>query len=149
MNKKKFIESERKGLQKLINFRLPSYFYTIGMVVVGLSIAAMFFRGFALEGHTEWLKLILQKTLVVGMLLMSVARDKDEDEMVVKLRLQSYTYAFVTGVIYALIMPYVELFVSNIVHGGGEVYKDLGDFQVLIFMLLVQLMSFSALKRMR
>ena len=149
MNKKKFIESERKGLQKLINFRLPSYFYTIGMVVVGLSIAAMFFRGFALEGHTEWLKLILQKTLVVGMLLMSVATDKDEDEMVVKLRLQSYTYAFVTGVIYALIMPYVELFVSNIVHGGGEVYKDLGDFQVLIFMLLVQLMSFSALKRMR
>jgi hypothetical protein len=149
MGKQNFIECERKGLEKLINFRLPHYFYKVGMLIVGLSIAAMFFRAFALEGDQEVLKEVLRKILLIGMLLMSVARDKDEDEMVVKLRMQSYTYAFVIGVIYALVMPYVDLLVSNVVHGGGEVYKDLGDFQVLIFMLLVQLMSFSALKRMR
>ncbi|WP_456442732.1 hypothetical protein [Psychroserpens sp.] len=149
MEKQKYLECERKGLERLINFRLPHYFYKIGMLIAGLAIVMMFVRAFAMEGDQEVFKEVLRKVLLIGMLLMSIARDKEEDELVVKLRMQSYTYAFVIGVIYALVMPYVDLVVSNIVHGGGEVYKDLGDFQVLIFILLVQLMSFSALKRMR
>ena len=119
MEKEKFIECERKNLQWLINFRLPSYFYKIGMLVIGVSIITMFVRAFAMEGDTQWLKLLLQKTMVVGMLLMSVARDKEEDEMVVKLRMQSYTYAFVAGVMYALVMPFVEYGVSNALKPEG------------------------------
>ncbi len=149
MGNNNFIECERKGLNKLINFRLPYYFYKLGRAIIGVSIVMMFVRAFGLDGDQEVLKEVLKKMLLVGMLLMSIAKDKDEDELIVKLRMQSYTYAFVIGVIYALVMPYVDLGVSNLVHGGGEVYKDLGDFQVLIFMLLVQLMCFSALKRMR
>lgn len=149
MERNSFVERERKGLIKLINFRLPHYFYKIGMIIAGASIVMMFVRAFAFEAEEEILIDILRKILLIGMLLMSIARDKEEDELIVKLRMQSYTYAFITGVIYALVMPYVDLGVSNLVHGGGEVYKDLGDFQVLIFMLLVQLMSFSALKRTR
>jgi len=149
MEKECFAERERRGLNKLINFRLPYYFYKLGLVIAGVSIVMMFVRGFVLDGDQEILKEVLKKVLLIGMLLMSVARDKDEDELVVKLRMQSYTYAFVIGVIYALVMPYVDLGVSNLVHGGGEVYKDLGDFQVLIFMLLVQLLCFSTLKRTR
>ena len=149
MRKQNYIECERKGLERLINFRLPAYFYKIGLLIAGLSIAAMFFRAFAIEGDTEWLKLVLQKTLLIGMLLMSVARDKDEDEMLVKLRMQSYTYAFVAGVIYALVMPFVEYGVSNALKPEGEAFHDLGDFQLLLFILMVQLLCFHALKRMR
>ena len=149
MELKKYANCERRGLNKLINFRLPQYFYTVGMGIVGLSIVLMFVRAFAMDGDTEWLKLILQRTLVVGLLLMSVARDKEEDELVVKLRAQSYTYAFIVGVFYALIMPYVEFGVSNVVHSGGEAFKDLGDFQVLLFVLMVQLLCFHTLKRIR
>ena len=83
------------------------------------------------------------------MLLMSVSKDKIEDEMTVSLRAQSYTVAFIVGVVYALVMPYVEFGVSNVVHSGGEVYKDLGDFQVLLFMLMIQLMFYHTLKRYR
>jgi hypothetical protein len=149
MGKQKYIECERKGLERLINFRLPAYFYKVGLLIAGLTIAAMFFRAFALEGDTEWLKLVLQKTLLIGMLLMSVARDKDEDELVVKLRMQSYTYAFIAGVIYALVMPLVDYGVSNVLKPEGESFHDLGDFQVLLFILMVQLLCFNALKRMR
>jgi hypothetical protein len=149
MEKEKFIECERKNLQWLINFRLPSYFYKIGMLVIGVSIITMFVRAFAMEGDTQWLKLLLQKTMVVGMLLMSVARDKEEDEMVVKLRMQSYTYAFVAGVMYALVMPFVEYGVSNALKPEGEAFHDIGDFQLLIFILMVQLLCFHTLKRMR
>lgn len=149
MEKNKFVECEAKGLNKLINFRLPHYYYTIGMVIVGLSIGGMFIRAFAIDGDTEWLKLILQKVLLVGLLLMSVAREKVEDELIVKLRSQSYTYAFMTGVLYALIMPYIDFGISNAFKPEGEAFHDLGDFQLLLFMLMVQLLCYHTLKRIR
>lgn len=102
-----------------------------------------------MAGETEWLKQLLQKTLLVGMLIMSLSKDKVEDEMTISLRAQSYAIAFVIGVIYALVMPYVEFGVSNMVHSGGETFKDLGDFQVLLFMLMIQLMFYHNLKRCR
>ncbi len=149
MNSESFAERERRGLNKLINFRLPRYFYHIGLILAAGAIIMMFIRAFAMEGEHETLKDVLRKLLLIGMLLMSVARDKEEDELTIKLRMQSYTYAFITGVIYALIMPYVDYGVSNVLKPEGEALKDLGDFQVLLFMLLVQLMCYHALKRFR
>jgi hypothetical protein len=149
MNTKKIMDCERKRFEKIINFRLPHKFMTIGIAVAALSIIMMFVRAFVMEGDTEWLKVLLQKSLLVGMLLMSISKDKEEDEMTITLRSQSYAIAFVIGVVYALVMPYVEFGVSNVVNSGGEVLKDLGDFQVLLFMLLIQLMFYHNLKRYR
>jgi hypothetical protein len=69
--------------------------------------------------------------------------------MTLTLRAQSYAIAFVLGVVYALVMPYVEFGVSNVVNNGGEAYKPLGDFQVLLFMLMIQLLFYHNLKRYR
>lgn len=149
MNTKKIMECERKRFDKIINFRLPHKFMTIGIAIAALSIITMFVRAFLMEGDTEWLKVVLQKSLLVGMLLMSISKDKEEDEMTISLRSQSYAIAFVIGVVYALVMPYVEFGVSNVVNSGGEVLKDLGDFQVLLFMLMIQLMFYHNLKRYR
>jgi hypothetical protein len=149
MNKQNIVDCERNRLEKITKFRLPQYYYKVGIAIGTITILMMFVRAFAMEGDTEWLKLLLQKTFLVGMLLMSIARDKEEDELTVKLRMQSYAWAFIIGVIYALVMPYIEFGVSNVVHSGGEVYKDLGDFQILIFMLMIQLMSYHTLKRYR
>ena len=149
MNKESFINCERKRFNKLLKFRLPHKFMAVGIAISVISIVIMFVRGFVLEGDTEWLKLLLQKSLLVGLLIMSISKDKMEDEMTIQLRSQSYMIAFIVGVIYALIMPYVDLGVSNVVHDGGEVYKDLGDFQVLLFMLMIQLMFYHNLKRYR
>lgn len=149
MNKESFIDCERKRFVKLIKFRLPNKFLRVGIAIVGLSIIAMFARGFLFGNNSEWFKLLCQKTLLVGMLIMSISKDKIEDEMTIQLRAQSYMYAFVLGVVYALVMPYVEFGVSNVVNNGGEAYKDLGDFQVLLFMLMIQLMFYHNLKRYR
>lgn len=149
MNTEKIMNCERDRLNKITNFRLPHTFWTIGIAVVAISIITMFVRAFVMEGDTEWLKEITRKGMLVGLLLMSISKDKEEDELTIKLRMQSYAFAFVVGVAYALIMPYVEFGVSNVVNSGGEAYKNLGDFQVLVFMLLVQLMSFHTLKRYR
>uniref|UniRef100_UPI0025FE1434 hypothetical protein n=1 Tax=Winogradskyella sp. TaxID=1883156 RepID=UPI0025FE1434 len=108
MNKEEIMNCERKRFQKFIKFRLPHRFMTIGIAIALLSIMMMFVRAFAMEGDTEWLKLLLQKTVLVGMLIMSLSKDKIEDEMTISLRAQSYAIAFVVGVIYALVMPYIE-----------------------------------------
>ncbi len=149
MDTEKIMNCERKRFYKLIKFRLPHRFMSIGIAIVLVSIVMMFVRAFAMEGDTQWLKLLLQKTVLVGMLIMSLSKDKIEDEMTISLRAQSYAVAFVVGVIYALVMPYVEFGVSNAVHSGGEAFKDLGDFQVLLFMLMIQLMFYHNLKRYR
>jgi len=149
MTTKKIIECERRRFNKIINFRLTHKFMSIGIAVAVLAIIAMFIRAFALDGESEWLKIITKQGLLVGMLLMSISKDKVEDEMTMSLRAQSYAIAFVIGVAYALIMPYVELGVSNVVNSGGETFKELGDFQVLIFMLMIQLMFYHNLKRYR
>ena len=148
MSVKKIIEYERKHFTKLTSFRLSSKFLNVGVVIILLSIVMMFVRAFAMEGETEWLKLLLQKTLLIGMLIMSVSKDKEEDEMIISLRSQSYAIAFVIGVLYSLVMPYVEFGVDNVVDNVSE-FKNLGDFQVLLFMLMIQLMFFHNFKRYR
>ena len=149
MKGKDFIEYDRKMFHSIIKKRLPYRFLKIGLFISLVSIVVMFIRAFAMEGETEWLKFLTQKVLLVGMLIMSVSKDKEEDEMTQQLRAQSYMIAFIVGVIYALVMPYVELGVSNVVNDSAEMYKDLGDFQVLLFMLLIQLMFYHQLKRYR
>ena len=149
MEAKKIIECEQKRFGKLINFRLSSKFMSIGIAIGMLSIVMMFVRAFAMEGDTIWLKLLLQKMLLVGLLIMSISKDKEEDEMTIVLRSQSYAIAFVIGVVYALVMPYVEFGVDSVVKSNVSELKNLGDFQVLLFMLMIQLLFFHNLKRYR
>jgi hypothetical protein len=149
MNMKKIMECEQRRFGKLVNFRLSSKFMNVGTTIGAMSIVMMFVRAFALGDDTEWLKLLLQKTLLIGLLIMSISKDKEEDEMVVALRSQSYAIAFVIGVLYALVMPYVEFGVDSVIASNVSEFKNLGDFQVLLFMLMIQLLFFHNLKRFR
>jgi len=149
MNTRKIVECEQRRFGKLINYRLSSKFMYAGIAIGIVSIIMMFVRKFAIEGDTDWLKLLLQKTLLVGLLIMSMSKDKQEDEMIVALRSQSYAIAFVVGVLYALIMPYVEFGVDSVIESNVSEFKNLGDFQVLLFMLMIQLLFFHNLKRFR
>ena len=149
MNTKKFIDCERNRFEKFINFRLPHKFFMIGIVIAAVAIVLMFVRAFLMDGENEWIKTIAKQALLLGMLIMSISKDKVEDEMTIALRLQSYAIGFVVGVLYALVLPYVEFGVSNVVNSGGESFKTLGDFQVLTFMLMIQLMFYHNLKRYR
>ena len=149
MDKQRFIDCERKRLNRIVNFRLSHKFMVIGIAIAGLSFVLLLVRRYGMEGDTEWFRAILRKTLVVGLLIMSLSKDKQEDEMTMMLRSQSYAIAFVIGVIYALVMPYVDFGVGNVLKPEGEVFKDLGVFQTLLFMLLIQLMFYHYLKRFR
>ncbi|TCK68952.1 hypothetical protein DFQ05_0462 [Winogradskyella wandonensis] len=148
MNKKSLIECERHRIQKLIDFRLPTVFKWWGAILVVIAFVLFFVRN-QFPDSAEMIRGIGRKVFIIGLLCISLSRDKEEDEMTIALRAQSYAIAFIIGVLYALIMPYVEFGVSNVVHSGGEAYKDLGDFQLLSFMFLIQLGFYYTLKRFR
>ena len=148
MNVKKAIDCERSAIQKILNFRLPRYFRTLGIVLFAVSFLLMFLKS-SFPEYTSEIKEGAKRLMLVAMLFMSLAKDKEEDELTVLLRGQSYAAAFILGVVYALIMPYVEYGVSNLVNTEAEAFKDLGDFQILLFMLMIQLMYYYILKKIR
>ena len=145
---KDIVECERNRLNKIQNYRLPVYFKYIGFVLFMISFLIIMSKIF-IDDQSEFIRELGKKGFLIGMLLISISKDKEEDELIMKIRSQSYTLAFVIGVIYALVMPYVDYGVSNVLKPEGETLKNLGDFQILIFMLMVQLMFFYVLKRAR
>ena len=145
MNKKNFAECERHRIQKVIDFRLPMAFKWVGAFLLVSAFVLFFFRTQFPE-QADLLRGIGRTIFVIGLLCISLARDKEEDEMTIALRAQSYAIAFILGALYAIVMPYIEFGVSNIVHSGGEAYKELGDFQLLSFMFLIQLGFYHTLK---
>jgi len=148
MEKNSFMDCERNRLQKILDFRLPTPFKWLGVVLLIVAFVLFFIRKQFPE-YAELIRSIGRTIFIVGLLCISLARDKEEDEMTVALRAQSYAIAFIVGVIYAIVMPYIEFGVSNIVHNGGEPYKQLGDFQLLSFMFLIQIAFYQSLKRYR
>ena len=148
MKTENFIENERKGLKKMLDFRLPNVFKSIGLLIAIIAFLLLVFKGQLAEDVTM-LRSIARQGLIIGLLLISLSRDKEEDEMTVQLRAQSYAMGFIVGVLYALTMPYVEYGVANVIKSEGKGFSSLGDFQLLAFMLLVQLMFYHVLKRFR
>ena len=78
---------------------------------------------------------------------MSLSKDKLEDEFLDSLRSQSYRIAFILVIIYSLIQPIINYTVGIILNQDEEM-KAFGYFQILFFMLIVQLMVFWQLKKM-
>ena len=149
MKVKKIIECERNRLEAYSKFQLPNTFKKVGIIVLTLSILTLIGFRF-IEGESEILRDLVKKGVLVGLLLISISKDKEEDELTIKLRGQSYVKAFVFGVFYALIQPYVTYgFALLLGKANKESFLELGDFQLLFFMLIIQILFYQLLKRYR
>ena len=148
MNKSKILDFERSRIEKMIKFQLPNKYIKIG---IGIFLATFLsFIVLKIMGlNSEFTKLVLRSIMLISLLVISISKDKEEDEMVKLIRVQSYALAFVIGVLFAVIQPVINYLVSFVVNTDKTIYSNLGDFQVLIFMLMIQLNFFYFLKRMR
>lgn len=142
-----FCESERKKIEKMNKFQLSQKFKTIGCYIVIATFSSMLIRKIA-DVDIFWLKELLRSLLLLGMLIISISKDKVEDEFIESLRAQSYRLAFVLTVIYALIQPYVEYVVDFLLNDNPKDFGSFSYFQVLTFMLVIQIAFFEQLKRM-
>ena len=144
MKKSKICERERIQLEKMNKFQLGIHYKKVGfMIAIGsfvLMIAIKYID------NPVWLKPFLHGVLLIGLLIISISKEKIEDEYIDSLRSQSYRLAFILAIVYALVQPIVNFAVSYVLQQDDE-YESFNYFQVLFFMLIVQLLFFWKLKK--
>ncbi len=143
-NSSSICEREQSRLNKMNKFQLSNSFKNIGYYIAFGIFGLMILKKFIDE--PSWVKPLLRKGLLLGMLLISISKDKIEDEYIESLRSQSYRLAFIMAVVYALVQPVINYAVGFLLD-KNETFNDFSYFEVLFFMLLVQLMIFWQLKR--
>lgn len=146
MTIKSILECERKSLKEMDKYQLPNYFKKIGIGLVVISLISLFINAFSINASE--FRSIAKYGMLIGMLLISISKETIEDELITRLRMQSYTLAFIAGVIFTLILPFMDYFVDIIFKADEAIFKDMGDFQILWILLSVQVFYFEFLKKL-
>lgn len=147
MSKSSFCEKEQSRIEKIYQFQLPHRFKKIGWIIAITVFSLMFIRKFA-NIDAFWVKEVLRYIFLVGFLMVSISKEKLEDEYIDSLRSKSYRIAFVFTVLYALVQPYVNYIVDFILDKTPNNTNEFSYFQLLCFMLLVQITVFMQLKKL-
>ncbi|WGK64517.1 hypothetical protein [Croceiramulus getboli] len=150
MNKSKesFCEAEQRRVDALINFRLPHRFKLLGYLIAGGAFLTLFILKQVSE-NIGWERDLLQKLMLIGLLVVVLAKEKVEDERIQFLRGRAFSISFILGVIYAAVLPYIETAAKYLIKGetvDTRVFQ-LGDFQLLLYMLMIYIGFFQVLKR--
>ncbi|APG64517.1 hypothetical protein LPB136_03670 [Tenacibaculum todarodis] len=144
MSKQSFCEREQNYLKKMNRFQLSNKFKKIGYIVAIIAFILIFVRKSV--DAPIWVHSALLNIVLVGLLIVSISKEKIEDEFIDSLRSQSYRLAFLMVVVYSLTQPFIN-YIVGIFLNQNESLESFSYFQVLFFMLVIQLMFFSQLKR--
>lgn len=145
MLKTSICESERKQLQKMNKFQLSNSYKKVGYIIAITTFIIMILRKYIED--SEWIRPILHGCLLIGLLVISLSKEKIEDEYIDSLRSQSYRLAFILAIVYSLVQPIINYGVASLLNQNDNL-EGFSYFQVLFFMLIVQLLFFWQLKRM-
>lgn len=146
----KFCEAEYRRLKKIQNYQylLPNHYKKVGIALLIASLAALITRKYLFE-DVGLVQEIGRKGMLLALLLITLSKEKIEDELITKLRGQAFAVAFIAGVIYTLVQPLINYLVALIIKPENATYSDLGDFIVMWFMLVIYLSFFYMFKRYR
>ncbi|WP_299048938.1 hypothetical protein [uncultured Polaribacter sp.] len=145
MSKSSMCEREKSYIEKMNKFQLKHQYKKVGFIISFTAFGLMIVKKFFDE--PDWVKPFLSGVLLVGLLFISLAKEKIEDEFIDSLRSQSYRIAFVLVILYALIQPFINYGVG-LLFDEKETLESLNYFQILFYMLIVQLMVFWQLKKL-
>lgn len=141
-----FLHCEEERLKKLKNYQLPNSFKKVGITITILSFAGLLINIFSF--HQIEIKTVCKYGMLLGLLLVSISKEKIEDELLVNLRMQSFSLAFICGVAYAIVIPFIVFLINYFFEIRKPILKDLGDFSILWMLLSIQVLYFEFLKRM-
>ena len=141
MTIKQLLACEARQLRR--EYLLPNSYKHAGLgLLVAAVIAAIFITLMDLD---TW-KSLSMKGVLVGMLIIAISRDKEEDELTRHLRMQSFTLALILGVIYALLQPYINYGIGLLIKPESTSFSDLPGSIIVWFMLWVQIGFYHLLK---
>jgi hypothetical protein len=130
------MESKRRKKELTL---LPVYFKKVGIVVIILAfVPAILVKSMNVEliqTQKDLFRVFTLNAIILGLLLVTWAKDKVEDEMTVFIRLKAMAWTFTWAVLYVIISPFVDL-----------LFKDpigvLTGQQVVMSMLLAYLIMY-------
>ncbi|MEO6348341.1 MAG: hypothetical protein ABIO60_10585 [Aquaticitalea sp.] len=131
----------------LSKVQLPYSYKKVGFIIVVLSFIAIIGNKF-IDIVPPWLVSGFKHAMLIGLLIVSLSKEKIEDELIESLRSKSYALAFIIGVGYSLLQPLAN-FGVDLILGKQNGSDQIGYIQVLLFMLLIQVGFFEVLKRNR
>lgn len=146
MSKESFCEAEGTRFEKFKNFGLPHSYKKIGIAVIVLTLLTIII-GKIVDFNSPELKFAMKRIILVGLLIIVLAREKIEDERILIMRGQAFSMAFISGVVYTLIQPLINYIASSLVEDNKDPLTDLGDFQILWFLLTMYLVFFYMMKK--
>lgn len=145
MASKSVSNCERDSIQKFKKYQFPHSFKKVGIVIFACSFIALFANAFTVNILT--VREIVKVGMLIGLLIVSISKEKIEDELIIKMRMQSYAFAFIAGVIFSLAQPVANYLVDVMLNAENPAFTPNGDFQILWILLSVQVLCFQHLKR--
>jgi hypothetical protein len=139
---------EIQKIEKITKYQLPNKFKRIGFGLFIASVISTVIFSFIIESinNQHLLDKIVKTVAILGLLLISISKEKIEDELIIKLRMQSYSYAFIVGVLFFLIMPFIN-YGYLLIKGSVLKMEGVSDFTILGTILVIQIYSFGLLKK--
>jgi hypothetical protein len=89
----------------------------------------------------------MKRVILIGLLFIAISKEKIEDEMIRTIRGQAFSMAFIAGVVYTLVQPLINYIIDLFIEKDKEPLTDVGDFQVLWFLLTMYLLFFYMIKK--
>ena len=131
--------------KKQVNLKLfPNYFkkISIGLLVITILIFILN-KSAVLSFDKELIKEITKVGLLVSLSMLALTKDKEEDELTIMIRMNSYAISFIIGVLLLIFQPFANLLFDN------SFSSDMSAFQLIITMLFLYFLSFSSYKKNR
>lgn len=125
---------------------LPLYFKKVGLGFILLTIVVVaLLKGMNISFTPEWtilLPTLVMNSLLAGLLMISLSRDKEEDEMTLQLRWKAMVWAFIMAAGYVIVIPFTNmLFNASPLNTSAQ--------QIVLLMLLGFLIKYTYLKKTR
>lgn len=132
-------------MEKAKKTGFPNYFKKIGIsLIISVFILGIGIKLSKFDFNQETkgiLKTSSLNLIIIGLSFISFAKDKIEDEMTIYLKLKSVGSAFIFGIIFVIVYPYVNLLFN--VTGVNEMSTQ----QLIMTVLLIQITTFYGMKK--
>jgi hypothetical protein len=142
-------EGDIEKVNKFTGYQLPNKFKIVGLVLSIVSVLSIVtsLKLYMLDSkYHELFERIALSGTVIGLLIIAISREKVEDELIAKIRMQSYHYAVIGTVLVYLMLPFIH-FTIVIIFSTMPKIEGSKDLSILGFLLFMQILTFRKLKK--
>lgn len=142
--KQQLCDIDKKGMVFPL---LPSSFKWIGILISILAIVIMFLVKYNELEQMELYKDIMMHIILIGLFVMVLAREKNEDERVQQLRYRAFAFSFVLITFILLLMPFISILLDGLTDKLPLEWEQQNFFFIMSYYLFFYLAYFQIFKR--